>query len=61
MKYLKKFETETDAAGALNVAFEALMEKLCRNAVLERGERLDGRGMEEIRPLGCAVDVLRKT
>ena len=57
----RKFETEADAAGALNVAFEALMEKLCRTAVLERGERLDGRGMEEIRPLGCAVDVLPKT
>ena len=57
----RKFETEADAASALNVAFEALMEKLCRTAVLERGERLDGRNMEEIRPLGCAVDVLPKT
>lgn len=57
----RKFETEAEAAGALNVAFETLMEKLCRNAVLERGERLDRRNMEEIRPLGCAVDVLPKT
>ena len=57
----QKFATEGEAESALSVAFEALQEKLCRRGVLERGERLDGRGTEEIRPLGCAVDVLPKT
>ena len=54
------FETEEEAKEGLAVAFEALQEKVCRNAVLEHGERLDGRSFEEIRKLSCAVDVLPK-
>lgn len=54
------FETEEEAKEGLDVAFEALQEKVCRNAVLEHGERLDGRSFEEIRKLSCAVDVLPK-
>ncbi len=56
----KRFENEAEATHALNLAFETLQEKLCRQAVLERGERLDGRKMEDIRPLSCSVGVLPK-
>ena len=57
----QKFATEEEAQGALNTVFEVLQEKLCRGAVLERGERLDGRKTDDIRPLTCLVDVLPKT
>lgn len=54
------FEDEDSAKDGIAVAFESLMEKLCRNAVLDNSERLDGRNFEEIRPLSCDVDVLPK-
>ncbi len=54
------FEDEDSAKDGISVAFESLMEKLCRNAALDNGQRLDGRNFEEIRKLSCDVDVLPK-
>ncbi len=54
------FEDESAAKDPIAIAFEALQEKVCREAVLNEGLRLDGRQMEEIRKLSCDVDVLPK-
>ena len=54
------FEDESSAKDPIAIAFEALQEKVCREAVLNEGLRLDGRQMEEIRKLSCDVDVLPK-
>ena len=56
----KLFATEAEANDPIAVAFEALQEQVCREAVLDKNQRLDGRQIEEIRPLSCAVDVLPK-
>jgi polyribonucleotide nucleotidyltransferase len=45
--------------------FDALMEDLqyhiLRNSILDKGLRVDGRGLEEIRPITCEVGVLPRT
>ena len=45
--------------------FEALMEKMeydiVRKSILDKGQRTDGRGLEDIRPITCEIDVLPRT
>ncbi len=45
--------------------FDALMEELqydiLRGAILDKGLRVDGRGLEEIRPITCEIGVLPRT
>jgi len=45
--------------------FDALMEDLqyhtLRNSILDKGLRVDGRGLEEIRPITCEIGVLPRT
>lgn len=45
--------------------FDALMEDLqyeiLRHGILDRGVRVDGRGLEDIRPITCEVDILPRT
>ena len=43
---------------SLNMAFEKLQEHLYRNNILDEMRRVDGRGLEEIRPITCETDVL---
>ena len=45
----------------LKGAFELAMKKMTRKMVLETGERPDGRGLEEIRPIWTEVDVFPRT
>lgn len=45
----------------LKSAFELAMKKMTRKMVLETGERPDGRGLEEIRPIWTEVDVFPRT
>ena len=45
--------------------FNALMEELqydiLRSGILDRGVRVDGRGLEDIRPITCEIDILPRT
>ncbi|MDR2737393.1 MAG: polyribonucleotide nucleotidyltransferase [Puniceicoccales bacterium] len=43
---------------SLNMAFEELQERLYRDNILDNCRRVDGRGLSEVRPIECAVDVL---
>ena len=42
----------------IKMAFEKLQEKVYRNAIIENGQRADGRGTKDLRPISCQVDVL---
>jgi polyribonucleotide nucleotidyltransferase len=42
-------------------AFDALKRKYFRNLVIERERRIDGRGLKDIRPITCEVEVLPRT
>jgi len=45
--------------------FDALMEDLMyeilRSGILDKGVRVDGRGLEDIRPITCEIDILPRT
>ncbi len=42
----------------IKMAFEKLQEKVYRNAIIQNGERADGRAPQDLRPISCEVDVL---
>ncbi len=48
-------------SGDVSKAFESLLKEEVRTAILERGERPDGRGVTEIRPISIEVGVLPRT
>jgi polyribonucleotide nucleotidyltransferase len=53
------FEDGDDAAfGAL---FEEMESKILRDSILDNKLRTDGRGLEDIRPITCEIDVLPRT
>ncbi len=39
------------------IAFEDVMRTMVRNRILEQGQRPDGRGLTDIRPIWCDVDI----
>ena len=45
-------------ARQIKMAFEKLQEKVYRNAIIQSGERADGRTPKDLRPISCQVDVL---
>lgn len=45
----------------LSLVFDELLEKEVRSLIIEKGERPDGRGLTEIRPLAAEVAVLPRT
>jgi len=45
-------------ARQIKMAFEKLQEKVYRNAIIEKGNRADGRSPKDLRPISCQVDVL---
>ncbi len=51
-------EAFANAAGEISPAFKDLQKKLMRQRVLNEGVRLDGRGVEDIRPLHCEVGLV---
>jgi polyribonucleotide nucleotidyltransferase len=59
-KFAEQIEDEKQAR-----LFAALMEELqyqiLRSNILDKGKRVDGRGLEDIRPITCEVGVLKRT
>ncbi len=49
------------AKDAIKASFEALTRKTLRGGILERGQRPDGRRVDQIRPLSAAVGLLPRT
>lgn len=45
----------------VKIAFEEINRKLVRKLILERKQRIDGRGLSEIRPISCEVGILPRT
>ncbi len=41
--------------------FESMEYEIVRKSILEKGIRTDGRGVEDIRPISCEIDVLPRT
>lgn len=64
-KYVEVFAAEiadeTLTESDIKSALETLVEKQMRKNVLEKGLRLDGRSLDEVRPVTCDVSVLKRT
>jgi polyribonucleotide nucleotidyltransferase len=45
----------------VKIAFEEVYRNLVRKLILEKKERIDGRGLSEIRPISCEVGILPRT
>ena len=57
-KLLEKFGAEKVTDWIVKNAFYQIQKEAVRNLVLNEGKRLDGRGLDEIRPLLCEVGML---
>jgi polyribonucleotide nucleotidyltransferase len=56
---LAKYDAEFPEKGAyIRQIVDEIEKKVMRNAILEKGKRLDGRGTTDIRPISCDVGVL---
>ncbi|MEZ4414232.1 MAG: polyribonucleotide nucleotidyltransferase [Gemmatimonadota bacterium] len=51
-------ETDTDLVPSVKDILRGIEKKTMRKQILERGERADGRGVDDIRPIQCEVGVL---
>ena len=56
-KYAEQLEDEIQKK-LFNALFDDMQYKILRAGILERGQRVDGRGLEDIRPITCEINVL---
>ncbi|MFQ5679578.1 MAG: polyribonucleotide nucleotidyltransferase [Gemmatimonadota bacterium] len=54
-------EEYPESGGEIKSILRGIEKQTMRRQILERGERLDGRGLDEIRPISCDVGVLPRT
>jgi polyribonucleotide nucleotidyltransferase len=52
---------EESSQKMVKIAFEEVYRKLVRKLILEQKQRMDGRGLSEIRPISCEVGILPRT
>jgi polyribonucleotide nucleotidyltransferase len=57
-KLKEKYGEETITDFTINQAFYYIQKEACRALILEKGKRLDGRGLKELRPLASEVGLL---
>ncbi|OGJ43273.1 polyribonucleotide nucleotidyltransferase [Candidatus Peregrinibacteria bacterium RIFCSPLOWO2_01_FULL_39_12] len=60
-KYAKEIEDEVFSEGELKEVLNNMLEKKMRKNILEKEERLDGRKLDEIRPITIIPDPLPRT
>ncbi len=56
-----EFSNLSDLEAQISLAVEEILRKDTRRRILTQGKRIDQRGIEEIRPISCAVSVLPRT
>lgn len=56
-KYAEQLEDDMQKK-LFTALFDDMEYKILRTGILERGQRVDGRGLEDIRPISCEIDVL---
>ena len=52
---------EESSQKMVKIAFEEIYRKLIRKFIIEKRQRIDGRGLPEIRPISCEVGILPRT
>jgi polyribonucleotide nucleotidyltransferase len=56
-----RFTTATGEAPNWKSAFETVLQETIRRLVLDKGQRVDGRGPDDLRPIACEVGLLPRT
>jgi polyribonucleotide nucleotidyltransferase len=56
-KYAAQLEDEIQKK-LFNALFDDMQYNILRKGILDRGQRVDGRGLEDIRPITCEINVL---
>ncbi len=56
-----KEDIPEDQEKLFSVFFENMEYEIVRKSILEKGIRTDGRGVEDIRPISCEIDILPRT
>jgi polyribonucleotide nucleotidyltransferase len=59
--FIQENYTEEEELKYAFFCFEKLIEKEMRNNILENGERIDGRKLDELRKIKCSVGILPRT
>jgi len=59
-KYAAQLEDENQKK-LFNVLFEDMQYEILRSSILNKGKRVDGRGLEDIRNINCEVGILQRT
>ena len=59
-KYSAQLEDENQKK-LFNALFEDMHYEILRSAILDKGKRVDGRGLEDIRDITCELEVLQRT
>ncbi len=57
----ESLKDDEEKLSSSSTAFKALEEDLVRGMVLKTGKRIDGRGLDDIRPISCEVNILPHT
>jgi len=60
-KLVSEFSEEENLEAKLKAAFEDIIKNLVRDKIISTGIRIDGRGLDDIRPITCEVGVLPRT
>ncbi len=60
-KYATEIEEEKFSKGELGELMNSMMEKNMRKKILEKEERIDGRKIDEVRPINVQADILPRT
>ncbi|OSS41745.1 Polyribonucleotide nucleotidyltransferase [Desulfurella amilsii] len=60
-KLKEEFSEEENFETKLKAAFESIIKNLVRDKIISTGIRIDGRGLDDIRPITCEVGVLPRT
>lgn len=55
------FEEDPQTSKMVSAVIDAVEKELVRKMMLENGQRVDGRSLDEIRPIECAVGLLPRT
>jgi polyribonucleotide nucleotidyltransferase len=59
-KYAAQLEDEKQKK-LFDALFEDMQYEILRSSILNKGKRVDGRGLEDIRSITCEVDILQRT
>ena len=52
---------EEHSSDEISAAFDSILKDQVRSRILDRGQRPDGRGLKDIRPISCEVGILPRT